>query len=211
MRRYGAYSAAGLNLCLCHGCGLLCRISLDQDNACWRCKAPLHLRRPAAQQRCWALLLAAIICYLPANLLPIMETTALTGAQRDTIMSGVVYLWNNNSWPLALVVFIASVLVPLLKILALLLLACSVQWRWQWAPRQRTQLYRLIEVIGPWSMLDIFVVALMAALVQWQSLASIKAGPGAIAFGAVVVLTMLAAMSFDPRMIWDAIEDDDEQ
>lgn len=211
MRRYGVNSAAERNLCLCHGCGLLCRVKPGQDSACPRCGAPLHLRRPSALQRCWALLLAAMICYLPANLLPIMETTALTGVQRDTIMSGVVYLWNNDSWPLALVVFTASVLVPLMKILALLLLLCSVQWRWRWAPRQRTRLYRMIELIGPWSMLDIFVVALMVALVQWQSLASIKAGPGAIAFGAVVVLTMLAAMSFDPRMIWDPLEEHDEQ
>ncbi|WP_440216783.1 paraquat-inducible protein A [Chromobacterium piscinae] len=211
MPHYPLSSAASRNLCLCHGCGLLVRISTSEAVACPRCAAPLHLRRPAALQRCWALLLAAMISYLPANLLPIMETTALTGVQRDTIMSGVVYLWNNDSWPLALVVFTASVLVPLLKILALLLLLCSVQWRWSWAPRQRTRLYRMIEVIGPWSMLDIFVVALMVALVQWQSLASIKAGPGAIAFGAVVVLTMLAAMSFDPRMIWDPVEEHDEQ
>lgn len=209
--RYGVNSAAARDLCLCHGCGLLSRVRPHGDSACPRCGAALQLRRPAALQRCWALLLAAMICYLPANLLPIMETTALTGVQRDTIMSGVVYLWNNDSWPLALVVFTASVLVPLLKILALLLLLCSVQWRWTWAPQQRTRLYRLIEVIGPWSMLDIFVVALMVALVQWQSLASIKAGPAAIAFGAVVVLTMLAAMSFDPRMIWDPLEDNDEQ
>ncbi|AXE31958.1 paraquat-inducible membrane protein A [Chromobacterium phragmitis] len=211
MPRYGVNSAAARGLCLCHGCGLLSRVHPEEDGACPRCGAALHLRRPAALQRCWALLLAAMISYLPANLLPIMETTALTGVQRDTIMSGVVYLWNNDSWPLALVVFTASVLVPLLKILVLLLLLCSVQWRWSWAPRQRTRLYRMIEVIGPWSMLDIFVVALMVALVQWQSLASIKAGPGAIAFGAVVVLTMLAAMSFDPRMIWDPVEEDDEQ
>ncbi|WP_239690963.1 paraquat-inducible protein A [Chromobacterium sphagni] len=211
MPHYGMKSAAARNLGLCLGCGLLCRLDGDAPGACPRCRSPLHLRKPAALQRCWALLLAAVISYFPANLLPIMETTALTGVQRDTILSGVVYLWNNDSWPLALVVFTASVLVPLLKILALLLLLCSVQWRWSWAPRQRTGLYRLIEVIGPWSMLDIFVVALMVALVQWQSLASIKAGAGAVAFGAVVVLTMLAAMSFDPRLIWDPVEDDDEQ
>ncbi|UTH73216.1 paraquat-inducible protein A [Chromobacterium sp. IIBBL 290-4] len=211
MPRYPLNSAAARNLCLCHGCGLLVRLSPQQTGVCPRCQAALHLRRPAALQRCWALLLAAIISYFPANLLPIMETTALTGVQRDTIMSGVVYLWNNDSWPLALVVFTASVLVPMLKILALLLLVCSAQWRWEWAPAQRTRLYRLIEVIGPWSMLDIFVVALMVALVQWQSLASIKAGPGAIAFGAVVVLTMLAAMSFDPRLIWDPVKEHDEQ
>ncbi|WP_231895212.1 paraquat-inducible protein A [Vogesella sp. LIG4] len=155
----------------------------------------------------WAFLLAAVICYLPANLLPIMETAMLSGTQNDTIMSGVVFLWQSGSWPLALVVFTASVLVPLLKILAMLLLLITVQCRSNWAPRQRTRLYRLLEIIGPWSMLDIYVVALLVSLVQLQSLASIKAGPGAMAFGAVVVLTMLSAMCFDPRLIWDPIEE----
>ncbi|WP_374496481.1 paraquat-inducible protein A [Vogesella indigofera] len=159
----------------------------------------------------WAFLLAAIICYLPANLLPIMETVMLSGTQSDTIMSGVVFLWQSGSWPLALVVFIASVLVPLLKILAMLLLLVTVQCRSRWAPRQRTRLYRLLEAIGPWSMLDIYVVALLVSLVQLQSLASIKAGPGAMAFGAVVMLTMLSAMCFDPRLIWDPIEVNDDR
>lgn len=203
-------TAADASLCLCHGCGLLCRLG-EGAQACPRCHAALHSRKPHSLQRSWALLLAAMVAYLPANLLPIMETSTIMGMQNDTIMSGVVYLWKSGSWPLALVVFTASVLVPLLKILALLLLLVTVQLGSGWAPRQRTRLYRIVEVIGPWSMLDIYVVALMVALVQWQSLASIKAGPGAIAFGTVVVLTMVAAMSFDPRLIWDPVKEDDEQ
>ncbi|PTU64646.1 MULTISPECIES: paraquat-inducible protein A [Chromobacterium] len=210
MSDYRVKTAAQSGLWLCHGCGLLCRAG-EGAQSCPRCHAALHSRKPHSLQRSWALLLAAMVAYLPANLLPIMETSTIMGMQNDTIMSGVVYLWKSGSWPLALVVFTASVLVPLLKILALLLLLVTVQLGSGWAPRQRTRLYRVVEVIGPWSMLDIYVVALMVALVQWQSLASIKAGPGAIAFGTVVVLTMVAAMSFDPRLIWDQVKEDDEQ
>jgi paraquat-inducible protein A len=201
----------------CHACGQLSRISLlatasaESVLHCPRCGASLHRRKPHSLQYAWAFLLAAMLCYIPANLMPIMLTEMLSGTQRDTIMSGVAYLWRSGSWPLALVVFVASVLVPLLKILSMLLLLLTVHWRSRWAPRQRTRLYRLLEVVGPWSMLDIYVVGLLVALVQLQSLATIKAGPGAIAFGAVVVLTMLSAMHFDPRLIWDVFEDDDER
>ena len=206
-------TAARHGLWRCHGCSLLCRLPGAAAEAAWhcpRCGAPLHRRKPHSLQYAWAFLIAAVICYIPANLLPIMLTEMLSGTQRDTIMSGVVYLWQGGSWPLALVVFIASVLVPLRKILSMLLLLLTVHWRSRWAPRQRTRLYRLREVVGPWSMLDIYVVGLLVALVQLQSLATIKAGPAAIAFGAVVVLTMLSAMHFDPRLIWDVFEDDDE-
>lgn len=171
---------------------------------CPQCHAVLHLRKPASLERCWALLIAAMISYVPANLLPIMGTSSLFGHQDDTILSGVVFLWGAGSWPLALIVFIASIMVPLLKIISLTFLLLSVQFRWRWAPLQRTRLYRLLEAIGPWSMLDIYVVALLVALVKLQSLATIVAKPGALAFAAVVVLTMLATMAFDPRMIWDA-------
>lgn len=213
MPRYPLKTAARHGLWSCHGCSLLCRLPAAAQQAAWhcpRCGAALHRRKPHSLQYAWAFLIAAVICYIPANLMPIMLTDMLSGTQRDTIMSGVVYLWQGGSWPLALVVFIASVLVPLLKILSMLLLLLTVHWRSRWAPRQRTRLYRLLEVVGPWSMLDIYVVGLLVALVQLQSLATIKAGPGAIAFGAVVVLTMLSAMHFDPRLIWDVFEDDDE-
>ena len=147
-----------------------------------------------------------MILYIPANVLPIMVTNSLFGAEVDTIMSGVVYLWTSGSWPLAVVVFIASITVPLMKLLALTFLVLSVQFRSQWQPQQRTKLYRIVEIVGRWSMLDIFVATMLVALVQLQALATITAGPAAIAFGSVVVLTMLAAMSFDPRLIWDPIE-----
>jgi paraquat-inducible protein A len=169
----------------------------------------LRARKPDSVSRTWAFLIAAVVLYIPANVLPIMQTSSLFGAQRDTIMSGIVFLWRTGSWHLALVVFIASVLVPLLKMLAIGVLLVSVQQRWTWQPQQRMRLYRIVEAIGRWSILDIYVVALLATLVQLRGLASITAGPAALAFGAVVVLTMLAAMAFDPRLIWDRTAQDD--
>lgn len=170
---------------------------------------PHHPHYPHNQDsldKVWAFIIAAAILYVPANLLPIMRTETLFDRQSDTILSGIAYLWHSGSWPLALIVFIASVAVPLLKLLALALLAVSVQWRLDWDPLQRTRLYRLVELVGKWSMVDIFVVALLVALVQLKSLATISAGPAALAFAAVVVLTMFAAISFDPRLIWNSME-----
>jgi paraquat-inducible protein A len=135
-----------------------------------------------------------------------METSSLFGAEKDTILSGVIFLWHSGSWDLALVVFIASIMVPLLKLMALTVLLVSVQRRSVWRPVQRARLYRLVELVGRWSMLDIYVVTVLAALVQIGSLATIKAGPAILPFGAVVVLTMFAAQQFDPRLIWDPLQ-----
>ncbi len=192
----------------CHGCGLLCR-QLDHSRAahCPRCGSTLHVRKPNNLSRTWALLIAAYILYIPANVLPIMKTSTLLGSQDDTIMSGVVFLWTSGSWPLALLVFFASVTVPLLKLIAMTVLAASVQRRSTWQPMQRLRLYRLVEFVGRWSMMDIYVVTILVALVQLQSLAAIEPGPASIAFGAVVVLTMSAALTFDPRSIWDPLGD----
>jgi len=156
--------------------------------------------------RAWAFLLAAYLLYIPANLLPIMVTQSIFGAQRDTIMSGVIYLWLSGSHMLSLVVLIASIVVPLLKMMILTLLLVSVRRRSTWRIREQTRLYALVEVIGRWSMLDIFVVAMLASLVRAGALATITPGAGALAFASVVVLTMLASMSFDPRLLWDALE-----
>lgn len=202
--------AADLGLLNCHVCGQLARAPAGQHaSACPRCAAPLHLRKPNSISRTWALLIAAMILYVPANLLPMMKTSSLFGTQSDTIMSGVVYFWTSGSWYLALIIFFASIMVPLLKMIALVLLLVSVQRRSRWQRAQRARLYRLVEFVGRWSMLDVYVVAVIVALVQLKSLATIDAGPGAIAFGAVVVLTMFAAMSFDPRLIWDSQESSD--
>lgn len=205
----GPASAARWHLATCHGCGLLSRAGHEHAARCPRCGSPLHTRKPDSIARTWAFIVAAAILYIPANLLPIMETSSLFGAQDDTIMSGVVYLWVSGSWHLALVVFIASILVPMAKLFALIVLVLSVQLRARWQPVQRTRLYRLVELVGRWSMLDVYVVTLLVALVQLEALATIRPGTGALAFGAVVVLTMFAAMSFDPRLIWDSMEKDD--
>jgi paraquat-inducible protein A len=173
---------------------------------CSRCGAHLHVRKPDSIARTWALLIAAMICYIPANVLPVMQTGSLFGSQTDTIMSGVVYLWSSGSWPLALLIFFASITVPALKMVALIFLLVSVQFRSAWRPKGRTRLYRVVEFVGRWSMLDIFVIGILVALVQFQALATIRPAPGALAFGAVVVLTMFAALSFDPRLIWDNID-----
>jgi len=166
----------------------------------------LHFRKPGSVQRCWALIVAAYILYIPANLLVMMETGSLLSYREDTIVSGVVHLWRTGSWMIAIIVFIASVAIPLLKLFSLTLLLISVQRRSKWHPRQRARLYRLVELVGRWSMLDIYVVTLLAALVQLGSMAMVKAGPAAVAFGAVVVLTMFATMQFDPRLIWDPLQ-----
>lgn len=200
--------AASASFRRCLTCGLVSSLpSSDVVHPCPRCDAPLHYRKPDSLQRSWALLIAAALLYLPANLLPIMETGSLFGDQQDTILSGVVFLWASGSWPLAALVFFASVVVPLAKLIALAYLLLSVQWGWAGRRHARTRLYHWLEFVGRWSMLDIYVVTLLAALVQIESLATIQAGPGAIAFGAVVVLTMLAAMNFDPRLIWDSPSD----
>ncbi|KVZ78701.1 paraquat-inducible protein A [Burkholderia ubonensis] len=205
----GIVTAAKCGLVLCHDCGLLANVPRHAHHlACPRCGAALHVRKPASVSRTWALLLAAIVLYVPANVLPVMYTNSLFGAQTDTIMSGVVYLWVSGSWPLAILVFVASIAVPMLKILALAYLAFTAQRHSRWLPEQRTRIYRMVEFVGRWSMLDIYVITMLVALVQFQALATIKAGPAAIAFGAVVVLTMFAAMTFDPRLIWDKAEQD---
>lgn len=173
---------------------------------CPRCDSVLHRRKVDSLNRTWALLIAGYILFIPANLLPITITSSIVGVQADTIMSGVAYFWHEGAYDLAIIIFTASIFVPLAKLLALTVLAWSAQKRSRWDPMQRTRLYRMVEFVGKWSMLDVFVVAMLARLVQFSSLASIEAGPGAIAFSAVVVITMFAAMSFDPRLIWDPLE-----
>ena len=201
-----APTAARLGLLVCEVCHLLSRAPAPGGDAhCPRCSAALHARKPASLARTWAFLITAMMLYVPANTLPIMDTSSLFGTQRDTILSGVAYLWVSGSYVLALLVFFASIVVPLAKMIALTVLAASVQTRAAWHPRTRTRLYRVIEFAGRWSMLDIYVVTILVALVHISALASIHAGPGAAAFGAVVVLTMFAAASFDPRLIWDAL------
>lgn len=202
-------TARELGLMSCHVCGQLAQApdTTSRSLRCPRCGTPMHMRKHASLSTTWALIAAAILLYVPANLMPMMVTASLLGSQEDTIMSGVVFLWQSGSWPLATVVFFASVMVPLLKIIALIYLTASAQRRSRHNLIQRTRLYRLVEFVGRWSMLDIYVITILVALVQFQGLATIQAGPAAVAFGAVVVVTMFAAMSFDPRLIWDPLSD----
>ncbi|WP_233828261.1 paraquat-inducible protein A [Paraburkholderia sp. ZP32-5] len=200
-------TAKRAGLVSCHSCGRVeARIRSITPQHCGRCGAHLHSRHPDSLMRTWALLIAAALLYIPANLLPVMHTSSLFGSEDDTIMSGVVYFWTSGDWPLAVIVFIASIMVPMLKLSVLALLTITAQRRSRWRPQQRTTLYRMVERIGRWSMLDVFVVTLTVALVRFKSLAVITAGPGAIAFGSVVILTMIASMQFDPRLIWDPVE-----
>ncbi len=202
-------SAKSLGLLQCHDCHLLIRSEdIPANHAhCPRCGAPLHFRKPDSIARTWALLLAASIMYIPANLLPMTVTTAVGAVQTDTIMSGVIYFIHSGSWEIAAVIFIASIFVPLVKLAILVFLLVSVQRRSKWRPRDRTVLYRITELVGRWSMVDVYVVTILVALVKLGAVASIEAGPAAVYFASVVVLTMLAAESFDPRIIWDVIED----
>ena len=194
-------------LVLCDVCDLLNRRVADMDHcACARCGAYLHVRRKDSIARAWAFLIAASILYIPANVLPIMHSGSLYGVQSDTILSGVLYLGQTGSWGLAAIVFVASIVVPLAKIGSLAFLLYAAQRRSLWNPWRRAKLFRLTHWIGRWSMVDIYVGAALVALVQFKAFASIEPGTGAIAFGAVVVLTMLATASFDPRLTWDPLD-----
>ncbi len=192
-----------LGLLVCLQCNCPVRALKAVHPRCPRCYAHLHMRKPHSLAVTTVLLILAAILYVPANLLPVMYTRTLLDDERDTIMSGVLVLLHSGSWPIALLVFVASIVVPLLKILALAIVLYSA-WRPSAQHRQqRSDLYRLIEFIGRWSMLDIYAISLLVTLVQIQSFATIAVGWGAAAFGAVVVLTMAAARTFDERLIWD--------
>ncbi len=206
-------TARQLGLVLCHDCNLLVAWPTktgDGRALCPRCHSPLHQRKPNSLTRTWAFVLAATILYIPANLFPIMITTSFGDVQADTILSGVIHFLKTGSFGIAIVIFVASIIIPLAKILVLSFLLLSVHFRLTWRPKDRTLLYRVTEYIGRWSMIDIYVVTIVVALVKLGALANVDAGPAAVYFAAVVVLTMLAAESFDPRLIWDVIEDNHE-
>jgi paraquat-inducible protein A len=231
-------SAAARGLVACSQCALLARpVRAQAPGFCPRCGEKLAFRRRDAIQRTWALLVAAAVLYVPANVLPVLTTTTVVSSSSDTIMSGVILLYETGSWPLALIVFIASIVIPIGKIAALGYVLVTVQ---KSAPtlaslaaprggaavprggpseprgkatgdRERTRLYRIVEFIGRWSMLDVFVDTFVVALVQLSPLMSVEPGPGVVYFMAVVVLTMFAAQSFDPRLIWDRTAPSDLQ
>ncbi|KRP89756.1 paraquat-inducible protein A [Pseudomonas lactis] len=203
--------AIDAGILICTECHELNKQEADsEEQLCTRCGALIHARRPNSLTRTWALLITAAILYIPANLLPIMTVSSLGQGDPSTIMSGVIQLVQHGMYPIAAVVFIASILVPTFKLVGIGLLLFSVQRHQPLSAQQRIVMYRFIEFIGRWSMLDIFVIAILVALVNFGRLASIEANLGAAAFASVVILTMFAAVTFDPRLIWDNTESDDD-
>jgi paraquat-inducible protein A len=191
---------------VCLECRATVRAAAAPHARCPRCRAALHARKPHSLLITTLLIVAAAILYVPANLLPVMDSRTLIDDEYDTIMSGVLVLLHSGSWPIALLVFFASIVVPMLKILALAILVYSAWVRSPVRRAQRSELFRMVEFIGRWSMLDIYAISLLATLVQVKSFALVIVGWGAWAFGAVVVLTLLAARTFDERLLWDESE-----
>jgi paraquat-inducible protein A len=190
-------------LLLCEACSLVAPI-VGHDSSCPRCGAHRHLRKPNSIRRAWALLITAIILYIPANAYPVMTVISFGSGSPDTILSGVKELALAGMWPLALLVFFASITVPVLKIVGLAILLITTQRRSRWRLRDRTVLYRIVESVGRWSMIDVFMISILVGLVRLGAIATIEPGIGAIAFAAVVITTMIAATCFDPRLMWDA-------
>lgn len=195
--------AKRLGLAGCHTCDQVVRLDDKLAARCPRCHSPVHYRKHDSINRAWAFLISAFIMYIPANTEAIMLTSALGQQSSDTILSGILYFLFHGDWPLALVIFLASVLLPLLKIIAMAYLLIMVQLGSDIRKKEKTRLYLIAEVMGRWSMVDIFVVALLAALIQFGELSNIQAGPAGMAFAAMVILTMFSAMAFDPKLIWD--------
>ncbi len=199
-----ALTAMQQGLQSCEACGLLSRPAPGADEGrCPRCNETLEFRKPDSLERTLAFLVAAAICYIPANLLPVLTTVTAKGRSSDTILEGVVLLWSPTGWPLSLIVLIASIMIPSAKIVALGYLLFTVRRGSIASNEQRTRLYRVVRLIGRWSMVDVFVDTFTVALVQLQPLMSVEPAPGLFFFAAVVVLTMLAVECFDSRLIWD--------
>ena len=205
-----AATGRSLGLLVCLQCRATVRALEVQYPRCPRCYAHIYPRKPHSLALTAALLVCAAVLYIPANLLPVMYTRTLFDDERDTIMSGVLTLMQSGSWPIAVLVFVASIVVPLIKLIGLAWLLIAVRRPQPRRLEANTRLHRLMEVIGRWSATDVFVAALLSGLVTLQNLATVVPGPGVLAFGAVVFLTMVATMTFDQRLLWDAAEMNDE-
>jgi len=200
-------TAASKGLASCHLCLKL--VSVDV-HVCPRCGSAIHLRKSNSIERTLALLVTASILYIPANLLPIMITDQLGQPTESTIIGGVVLLIDMGSMPIAAVIFFASVMIPVSKLAMMYYLCWSVRYGPPGTARQRTVFYRITEFIGKWSMIDVFVVAILVALVNLNNLLVIRPGTATVAFAGVVIASILAAESFDPRLMWDQQEDNNE-
>jgi paraquat-inducible protein A len=193
-----------LGLSLCRTCSLaVSRASLGAERRCPRCQSRIEQRMPFSTEMTLAWLIAGIVLYIPANLLPVIHTSGLLGEADSTILDGILEFWRSGDWDIALLIFTASVAVPFTKFIAIGLLLFTVRRNSRWEQHQRAVLYRIVEFIGYWSMLDVIVVALTSALMQFQVLGAAEPRAGIAFFCAVVIVTMLSALSFDPRLIWD--------
>lgn len=192
-----------LGLAGCHACGKVSPVSRER---CPRCGSALHLRKPHSIQRTVAFLIAAMALYVPANVLPIMVVMEFGTTSAKTIVQGMMEFWESGAYPIAIVIFTASILIPLVKIVALIWLCAAACGKVDPSPKVLGKVYWVTELLGRWSMVDIFVVAILVAMVQLGAYMRVLPGPGAVAFGSVVILTMFAAMSFDPRLLWDRLE-----
>jgi paraquat-inducible protein A len=189
----------------CRVCGLVCEAGSDLAQ-CPRCDAEMHSRKPNSLSRTWAFLIAAVIAYIPANVLPVMHTHQLGdshGGTDNTIMSGLIDFWQNGSQGIAAIIFVASIVIPSTKIIALLALLLNARRPVPSRSAQFVRVYRMLELVGYWSMLDVLVVGLVTAVVTFRGLSEAQPRIGILYFGLVVVLTMLATLSFDPRLLWD--------
>ena len=200
MNKYSQHSAANKHLVFCHVCE---QLSSDIIQYCPRCHSRLHVRKPHSLQKTWALMIAAVLLYIPANIFPVMTTISFQQSSANTILDGVIYFWKTEAYLVAVTIFVASVLIPGTKLIILSWLCISSQRHDNAFPQRRTQMYTIINWIGRWSMIDVFVVAILVALVQIDNIISIQPGPGIIAFAGVVILTMWATNGFDERLIWD--------
>jgi paraquat-inducible protein A len=196
-----AITAREAGLKSCSSCGSLQKI--DDHKPCPRCGAAVHSRREFSVQRAWAFLIVGLLAYIPANVYPIMITSSFSGNTSDTIMSGVFVLVDSGSYLVALIIFVASICIPVSKFVIIAGLALSLHLDWDMSEHRRHQLHSLTEFIGRWSMIDVFVVAVLAALIQLGSVLTITPGVGINAFALSVVFTMLSASSLDPRLLWD--------
>lgn len=201
-------TAYSLGLASCHTCG---RLGREEDHHCERCGAHLHLRKRDSVQRCIAFSLAALIAYVPANVMPIMYVTELGVSEPSTILEGVATFWSIHAYPVAIVIFVASVLIPGLKLLALGVLCLAASGRLPLSGEKANRIYWLTELVGRWSMVDVFVVAILVGLVQLGGVMAINPGPAALSFGLMVILTMLAAHAFEPKLIWDRLREMQEE
>ncbi len=197
-------TARGAGLVNCLDCHLLTtKGDAALQTRCPRCGARLHLRKSNGMARTWAMLSTSIILLFPANLLPIMTVTSLGEKEPNTIIEGIEHFVQSGDYFIAIIIFFASILVPVFKVVGIMLIMISIQKRWKTWLKHRTLMFRTIKFIGRWSMLDIFVIAVMVALVNFGTLTSITPAPAATYFAAVVISTMLASNTFDTRLIWE--------